>query len=108
MPVEAEFRKRKLPCMRGEAEFHLARFSESSSALSRRLPAEFRSAAKVRRFKSGRGSPPGFAEGSGWGLDFLTGKGGAIKLAPAHVGEGGVGVDLPLAAGVGGWQGKVF
>src|SRR5882762_3623527 len=108
MPVEAEFRKRKLPCMRGETEFHLARFSESSSALSRRLPAEFRSAAKVRRFKSGQGSPQCLAEVSGCDSNFLTGKGVTINLAPADVRKEGSGFDLPMALGLVGCQGQFF
>src|SRR3989442_13147373 len=107
MPVEAEFRKRKLPCMRGEAEFHLARFSESSSALSRRLPAEFRSAAKVRRFKSGRGSPQCFGEVSGWELNFPTGKGGMVKLAAAAWREEKCGVVIALRRGLGGVPGPL-
>jgi len=108
MPGEAEFRKRKLPWMRRQAEFHLARFSESSSALSRRLPAEFRSAAKVRRFKSGQGSPQCLAEVSGCDSNFLTGKGVTINLAPADVRKEGLGFDLPMALGLVGGQGQFF
>ncbi len=56
---------RRPHCTLGADGFHLARWWENSSALRRRLPAAFRSAAKVRRFKLGPGSLQCLAEDSG-------------------------------------------